>query len=239
MRRLKRFTLVWAACATLTIVVPARAHDGPPYPIVSNQVSGPYRISLWTDPDATDDGSSGGQFWVMVDMAGGDALPGDLRARVSIRPLSRAGQPQSADTEPMGGDGSRRFVALLMDHEGPFSVQVTVEGASGSATIESRVEATYDLRPPPIMLVIYAVRQDTVQLLLVAHDLVQLALVGFNPFLIGENLPLVRDDLFLQGQGRGTRHLCPPWAEGAREMRDCSRNFARLPVWLARLRTTT
>ena len=38
------------------------AHNGPPYPIVSNQISGPYSISVWTDPDTTDDGTPAGQF---------------------------------------------------------------------------------------------------------------------------------------------------------------------------------
>ena len=47
----------------------AEAHDGPPFPIVSDHVAGPYRISVWTDPDATDDGSPGGQFWVIVEAA--------------------------------------------------------------------------------------------------------------------------------------------------------------------------
>ena len=47
------------------------AHDGPPYPIVSNQVLGMYRISVWTDPDTTEDGTAGGQFWVMIDSASG------------------------------------------------------------------------------------------------------------------------------------------------------------------------
>jgi hypothetical protein len=43
-----------------------RAHAGPPFPIVTDAVRGPYTISIWTDPDATDDGSSGGQFWVVL-----------------------------------------------------------------------------------------------------------------------------------------------------------------------------
>ncbi len=60
---------VLATVATLALAAPAVAHSGPPYPVVSNQVAGPYRLSVWTDPDATDDGSAGGQFWVTIEPA--------------------------------------------------------------------------------------------------------------------------------------------------------------------------
>jgi hypothetical protein len=42
-----------------------------------------------------------------------------------------------------------------MDHEGPFAVRVTIDGPLGSATVEAQADATYDLRPPPYMLVWY------------------------------------------------------------------------------------
>jgi hypothetical protein len=135
---------------------PAAAHNGPPYPIVSNQAAGPYRISVWTDPDATDDGSRGGQFWVLIDPLGSSELGGDLRARVSIRPLDGRGNAESIPAEPVDGNPSRQFAALLMDHEGPFAVRVEVESAAGGGAVDSQVEATYDLRPPRIMLAVYA-----------------------------------------------------------------------------------
>ena len=85
-----------AALAVTAILGPlapaARAHDGPPYPIVSDRVLGPYRLSIWTDPDTTDDGTAGGQFWVRLNSSrAGSALPADTRARVAIRPVGRAG----------------------------------------------------------------------------------------------------------------------------------------------------
>ena len=150
--------VVWLACGALACAVPASAHDGPPYPIISNQIAGAYRISVWTDPDTTDDGTPGGQFWVMFDSssAGGTVSP-DVRARVSIRPLDRSGAVESQWTEPVNDDPSRRFVVLLMDHEGSFAVHVEVESAAGRAALDSEVQATYDVRPPRIMLVLYVV----------------------------------------------------------------------------------
>ena len=52
----------------------------------------------------------------------------------------------------MNGSASRQFVALLLDHEGPFAVQVTVDGPLGRADVETKVDATYDLRPAPLLL---------------------------------------------------------------------------------------
>jgi hypothetical protein len=84
------------------------AHSGPPYPIVSNQIAGAYEVSLWTDPDTTDDGSAAGKFWVMMNPA---------RKGIVLAPDTRV-------------------------NEGPL----------GPADVEAAVDATYDLRPRPIVL---------------------------------------------------------------------------------------
>ena len=129
------------------------AHDGPPFPIVSNQISGPYSISVWTDPDTTDDGTPGGQFWVML--SGEKTVPAGTTATVSIRPLDRSGSAREGQAAPVAGDAGRQFVALLMDHEGRFAVRVIVDGPVGRAEVESQVDATYDLRPPPGLVFLY------------------------------------------------------------------------------------
>jgi hypothetical protein len=145
-------------CALLACTREAGAHDGPPYPIVSNQLLGPYRISVWTDPDTTDDGAPGGQFWVMIDAArAGAALPPDVRVQVTVRPLDRAGAAVSSRTDPVNDDRSRQFAALTMDHEGRFAVRVDVESEAGRASVDAEVFATYDLRPSRIVLAIYIV----------------------------------------------------------------------------------
>jgi hypothetical protein len=131
------------------------AHSGPPHPIVSDRVSGLYSISIWTDPDATDDGTAGGQFWVVIETAQGDEVPQATRVVVSVRPLDRTEPAREMTAEPVRGDRGNQFAALNMDHEGPFAVGVTIEGPLGRTTIEARAEATYDLRPPPYMLAWY------------------------------------------------------------------------------------
>jgi hypothetical protein len=140
----------------LTAVSALHAHDGPPYPIVSGQVSGPYRISVWTDPDTTDDGSAGGQFWVILERASGEAaVPADTSVTVAAKPLTRPGGEQQVRAEPTGSDAARQFAGVVLDHEGRFAVRVTVTGSLGESRVDAEVDATYDLRPPPVMLAVY------------------------------------------------------------------------------------
>ena len=149
---------VRAAGCALAFLVSAvvQAHDGPPFPIVSDQGVGAYLISIWTDPDTTDDGAPGGQFWVRLEAAAeGKHIPEGTRATVSITALSKPGRQLSAAAAPVRGDVTNQFAAVLMDHEGRFAVRVNVEGPLGPAVVESAVDATYDLRPPPGMLFLY------------------------------------------------------------------------------------
>lgn len=143
------------ALVVLATVATARGHDGPPYPIVSDQRAGRYTVSIWTDPDATDDGSKGGQFWVVLEGAAGEAVPDDTRVLVSVRPLDRADPAQTVTAEPVRGQARNQFAGVLMDHEGPYAVAVSISGPLGPASVDSRVDATYDLRPPPYMLAWY------------------------------------------------------------------------------------
>jgi hypothetical protein len=132
------------------------AHDGPPFPIVSNHAAGSYEIDVWTDPDATDDRSAGGQFWVIVEPAGESGEPpAGTAVTVSIRPVADGAAWLTKRAEPVDGRLSRHFAALVMDHEGRFDVRVEVEGPLGPAVAAAWVDATYDLRPPPVMLLLY------------------------------------------------------------------------------------
>jgi hypothetical protein len=146
-----------AVCAALLLCASTlAAHDGPPFPIVSDRIAGAYTISIWTDPDATDDGSAGGQFWVTLKASAEEAaVPEATHIRVAVRPLDRPGPAIAAAAAPVSGQATNQFAALLMDHEGPYAVRVEIEGPLGGAAIDARVDATYDLRPPPYMIAWY------------------------------------------------------------------------------------
>ena len=146
-----------AALLVLLVATLVAAHDGPPFPIVSDRAAGPYRVSIWTDPDATDDGAAGGQFWVRLDTVNDTPIPEQTRARIAIRPLDREGPALTRTADPVSGTVTNQFAALVMDHEGRFAVHVTVDGPLGAASVEAEVSATYDLRPEPILLFVYLV----------------------------------------------------------------------------------
>jgi hypothetical protein len=147
------------ACVVITAIACAaaavEAHSGPPFPVVSGQIVGPYEVSIWTDPDATDDGSAAGQFWVVVRAAGqAGPLPSETRVIVSVDP-ARGGGTQQGTANPVNGDVSRQFVALVMDHEGRYVTRASIDGPLGVAEVSAEVDATYDLRPSPSLVGIY------------------------------------------------------------------------------------
>jgi hypothetical protein len=153
---MKAFTAILATSLVLASSSITFAHSGPPFPIVTDAVHGPYTISIWTDPDATDDGTPGGQFWIVIEASTqGRTVPPDTRATVSIQGLERQRAALRASAAPVRGDVTNQFAALVMDHEGPYAVHVGLSGSLGEASIESKVDATYDLRPPPYMLIWY------------------------------------------------------------------------------------
>ena len=114
-------------------------------------------MSVWTDPDSTDDGTAAGRFWVTLRPSSGAMLPTGTLVNLAIAPADRPGQPTTASVEPVANDPSHRFAALVMDHEGRFHVRVTIDGPLGPAGVEADVDATYDLRPPPLMIVVYLI----------------------------------------------------------------------------------
>jgi hypothetical protein len=136
-------------CTSASLV----AHNGPPFPIVSNQRAGAYVISVWTDPDTTDDGTPGGQFWVKL--AG--EIPAATRVTVAVRALNSTGPEIVGEASPVRGDLTNQFAAVVMNHEGRFTVRVTLDGPLGPATVNAEVDATYDTRPAPYLLVLYLV----------------------------------------------------------------------------------
>ena len=158
----KRHRAVRAASLAVLLsaiaIRPLLAHDGPPFPIVNHQRAGAYDVAVWTDPDATDDGSAGGHFWVMLKTAAdasGAGIPAGTSVLVSIRPSGTTRLWQRMRAAPVEGKVTNQFAALVMDHEGRFDVRVEVDGPLGPGTVAAWVDATYDLRPPPAMLVVY------------------------------------------------------------------------------------
>ena len=149
--------LVLAASAVLVTCAPLFAHNGPPFPVVTDRTLGNYVISLWADPDASDDGDKDGRFWVVVNPAAkGATLPADTIVQIAIWPVER---PQAIRTETAEADErepARRLAAFAIDHEGKYAVKATITGSLGPADIESLVDAEYDARPRPFLIAVFA-----------------------------------------------------------------------------------
>lgn len=140
------------SCVLVTLVLacprPVHAHSGPPFPIVSDQTVHGYTVSVWTDPDVTDDETRAGRFWVTVSPAAASVV-------VAVKPLDRAGETRTAAAETVNGDRQRYYTALRLDHEGRFGVRVDIDGSRGPATIDAYTDATYDLRPRPVLMILF------------------------------------------------------------------------------------
>src|SRR5277367_5171335 len=76
-------TLVQSALLVLLFVSCAAAHNGPPYPIITDQRVGPCIVSLWTHPDV-----GVGTFFVIVDPLPGGSVPKDLTIKIGVQPES-------------------------------------------------------------------------------------------------------------------------------------------------------
>ncbi|MGA2814314.1 MAG: hypothetical protein ABSG16_23190 [Candidatus Acidiferrum sp.] len=73
----------FASLAMTLFAASGRAHNGPPFPIITDQRVGPCVVSLWIHPDI---GNS--PIFVLVDPPPGGAVPKDLKIEIGIQPVS-------------------------------------------------------------------------------------------------------------------------------------------------------
>jgi hypothetical protein len=134
---LLRVLLLAAVC--LAMPVQARAHNGPPFPIVESKRVGPVIISLWTHPDL-----GRGTFFVIVDPAPGQTIPGDLQVQIAVQPES--GRLPEALYDAWR-DRVRDHVQfdnnqVAFDQQEFWRVRLILQSSSGGGEVVSRVEPT-------------------------------------------------------------------------------------------------
>lgn len=117
----------------LLLLLPAclHAHAGPPFPIIVDQPVGPWKVSVWTDPDI-------GTGVVFV-IAEGPSQPRSVS--VSARPVD-GGLPEAVyQTERQGRpEDARYFTEVKLDHGGMWRLRAILDGKA----VEAEVEATPD-----------------------------------------------------------------------------------------------
>jgi hypothetical protein len=116
----------------------AAAHNGPPYPIITDQRVGPCIVSLWTHPDV-----GIGTFFVMVDPLPGGSVPKDLTIKIGVQPESGR-LPEvvySAWHENLRGQVEFK-TEVQFDQQEYWKVRLILASSAGDAETFSRVEAT-------------------------------------------------------------------------------------------------
>ena len=120
--------------------LPARAHNGPPFPIIVDKRIGPCIVSLWTHPDI-----GAGTFWVIVDPPPGGAVPKDLKVDVAVQPVNaRIAERRYAATRD---DSSAQ---LQYKAEAPFDRQEFIHARVILRSAAGNGEATATVEVPPV-----------------------------------------------------------------------------------------
>ena len=125
---------------TLWIVfpTPARAHNGPPFPIIENHKVGPCILSLWTHPDI-----GTGTFFVFVEPVPGSTVPKDLKIQIGVKPESgRLPEVVYPATLDNSGSQLQYKTAVEFDRDEFWRVRLVLESAQDRGEEFSRVEAT-------------------------------------------------------------------------------------------------
>jgi hypothetical protein len=138
--RVLRAVAPWLLAGLLGVLVAPRAaaHNGPPFPIITDQRVGPCIVSLWAHPDI-----GTGAFYIVVDPVPGGSIPKDLKIQLGVRPVSER-LPEvvySAWLEDLRGQVEYKTEAQF-DRQDYFNVRLILASSAGGGEAFSRVEAT-------------------------------------------------------------------------------------------------
>lgn len=125
----------------------ARAHAGG-VPQLSNAEAGPYRISVWTQPDPL----RVGRIDIVVAVAeppapnaaveGAGALVLDAVVKIELKPVGQAGETLTALATHEASTNKLFYEAILeLPAEGRWQVNIAVEGTDGSGSAGFEVQA--------------------------------------------------------------------------------------------------
>ena len=116
----------------------AQAHNGPPFPIITDQRLGPCIVSLWTHPDV-----GTGLFYVMVDPLPGGTVPKDLKVQIGVQPISGrlTEVVYPAWIEDLRGQVEYK-TEVQFDQQEIWKVRLILSSSAGGGEALSKVEAT-------------------------------------------------------------------------------------------------
>jgi hypothetical protein len=122
----------------LAIAVSAAAHNGPPFPIISDRPMGCCVISLWTHPDV-----GIGTFFVIVSPAPGKTVPKDLKFEIGVLPATGRLKEALYRAEPREENGAVHYnVWAQFDRQELWRVNLYLESNTGNAQVTTTVGVT-------------------------------------------------------------------------------------------------
>jgi hypothetical protein len=132
----------WVACFSTVLlllsVMPAKAHNGPPFPIITDQHVGPCIVSLWIHPDI---GTS--PIFVLVDAPPGGTLPKDLEIQIGVQPVSKRLAEVMYPTTIEDQRGQLEYKTNVeFDQQEFWKVRLILSSSAGSGESTAQVEAT-------------------------------------------------------------------------------------------------
>ena len=145
MKSPRRLEIARTACACLAtgllmtvFASMARAHNGPPFPIITDQRVGPCVVSLWIHPDV---GNS--PIFVLVDPAPGGAIPENLKIEIGVQPVSGRLAEVRYPTSIADQRGQLEYKTdVQFDQQEFWKVRLILTSAAGDGESLASVEAT-------------------------------------------------------------------------------------------------
>jgi hypothetical protein len=131
-----------AACFSsvllLLSVMPAKAHNGPPFPIITDQHVGPCVVSLWIHPDI---GNS--PIFVLLDAPPGGTLPKNLKIQIGVQPVSNRLAEVIYPTTIEDQRGQLEYKTNVeFDQQEFWKVRLILSSSTGDGEATAQVEAT-------------------------------------------------------------------------------------------------
>jgi hypothetical protein len=128
------------AFLALFVGVPARAHIGPPYPIMQNRKVGPFNVEVWSNPDV-----GTGSFYVIIDPPKGSGLtiPADMKVQVAVQPVNKRLPVAVYNASREKLLDHVEFKTLLpFDKEEMWHIQITFSSSTANGEADTDVSVT-------------------------------------------------------------------------------------------------
>jgi hypothetical protein len=122
----------------LCTALPARAHLGPPYPIMQDRKVGPFTVSVWANPD-----TGLGSFFVVIDPPKGGTVPSDMKVQVAAQPVSgRLPEKAYGAWREKLRDRVEFKADVPFDKEEEWRVRILLTSVAGSGEADTNVQVT-------------------------------------------------------------------------------------------------